>query len=145
MGVRFSNPRTGLFTSADQLVTGGSNAYSYPSDPVNVHDLTGLYWVSGPWRPIIKSIAYSTWLKTFGNFLASTYGQSALVTKSRSRNLYWRTWDGHTSKALRVEVLGTQQAYYRQKIKHFGVTVLVTPWEKDGELHRIHFTYNLTR
>lgn len=47
MGVRLYNPSTGLFSSADPLLDGGANRYSYPTDPINQLDLTGEYWWGG--------------------------------------------------------------------------------------------------
>lgn len=44
MGVRLYNPVTGQFTSLDPVPGGGSTAYAYPTDPVNVRDLDGKVW-----------------------------------------------------------------------------------------------------
>ncbi|WP_344222661.1 RHS repeat-associated core domain-containing protein, partial [Kribbella sancticallisti] len=41
MGVRLYNPATGLFTSEDPIPGGNTNAYTYPTDPINQLDLDG--------------------------------------------------------------------------------------------------------
>ncbi|MEV7341410.1 DNRLRE domain-containing protein [Streptomyces sp. NPDC093544] len=41
MGVRLYDPSTGRFLSADPVYGGNANAYGYPVDPVNKHDLDG--------------------------------------------------------------------------------------------------------
>ena len=41
MGVRLYNATTGRFLSTDPVLGGNSNAYNYPTDPVNSYDLDG--------------------------------------------------------------------------------------------------------
>ena len=41
MGVRIYNPTTGLFLQSDAVLGGNDGPYVYPSDPVNVVDLSG--------------------------------------------------------------------------------------------------------
>lgn len=43
MGARVYNPVTGAFTSTDPVYGGNTTAYTYPQDPVNKFDLTGLW------------------------------------------------------------------------------------------------------
>jgi hypothetical protein len=61
MGARAYNPTTGLFLTSDPVLNGGANRYSYPTDPVNLHDLSGsrwgIYWVDR-----------KTWYSSFYNF-----------------------------------------------------------------------------
>lgn len=46
MGARLYNPQTGRFLSVDPVLGGNSNAYTYPNDPVNMSDTTGMCgWV----------------------------------------------------------------------------------------------------
>jgi len=42
MGARLYNPRSGAFTTPDKVRGGNLTAYSYPSDPINQIDTTGL-------------------------------------------------------------------------------------------------------
>src|SRR5690349_4667385 len=42
MGHRLYNPVTGRFASVDPVKGGNENGYSYPNDPVNAFDTTGL-------------------------------------------------------------------------------------------------------
>lgn len=42
MGVRFYNPTTGSFSSVDPIIGGNATAYTYPTEPINQSDPTGL-------------------------------------------------------------------------------------------------------
>ncbi len=42
MGARVYNPTSGAFTSVDTVYGGNTTAYTYPQDPVNQYDTTGL-------------------------------------------------------------------------------------------------------
>jgi|GEM_PF-890869 len=43
MGARVYNPVTGQFTSADPIPGGNENSYTYPNDPINGNDFTGMW------------------------------------------------------------------------------------------------------
>jgi hypothetical protein len=46
MGARLYNPTTGQFTTSDPVYGGNTTTYTYPQDPTNAFDLTGLWeWV----------------------------------------------------------------------------------------------------
>ncbi|MEV6602488.1 RHS repeat-associated core domain-containing protein [Actinoplanes sp. NPDC051346] len=44
MGVRLYNPTTGRFLQKDPVFGGGANPYSYPTDPINMQDTSGMFW-----------------------------------------------------------------------------------------------------
>lgn len=52
MGARLYNPVTGLFTSVDPIVGGNTTAYAHPQDPINQHNLDGLFkkWWKSNWE-----------------------------------------------------------------------------------------------
>jgi hypothetical protein len=43
MGARVYNPTTNQFTAPDPITGGNENTYSYPNDPINKSDFTGLW------------------------------------------------------------------------------------------------------
>lgn len=49
MGARAYNPTTGLFLSVDPILNGGANRFAYPTDSVNMVDLSGEAWW-GSWH-----------------------------------------------------------------------------------------------
>jgi len=53
MGARVYNPETNQFTSKDPIKGGNENSYTYPNDPVNGSDFTGLF----DWLKITISLA----------------------------------------------------------------------------------------
>jgi RHS repeat-associated protein len=42
MGARLYNPGSGRFLSVDAVLGGNENAFTYPNDPINISDITGL-------------------------------------------------------------------------------------------------------
>jgi RHS repeat-associated protein len=47
VGARVYNPETNQFTSKDPIKGGNENSYTYPNDPMNTHDFSGLdVWLS---------------------------------------------------------------------------------------------------
>lgn len=48
MGARLYNSVTGHFTSRDPIAGGNTTSYTYPQDPINMSDTTGLAWWFAP-------------------------------------------------------------------------------------------------
>lgn len=75
MGARLYNSQSGQFTSLDKVNGGNATRYTYPQDPINSLDITGLW----EWR----------WWK---------YG--AVMTREEAWALVWRLQDGRSYGAM---------------------------------------------
>jgi RHS repeat-associated protein len=60
MGVRLYAPATGRFLSVDPVRGGNDNAYTYPVDPINSFDLTGMTHCGwNPWCHVRQAAVYA--------------------------------------------------------------------------------------
>ncbi len=79
MGARLYNPASGSFTSVDPIFGGNETAYSYPNDPVNRTDLTGMSQDKGGSGPTFCSCNWSnSFWKPAGPAFTYTSGWASL-------------------------------------------------------------------
>lgn len=109
MGERLYNPATGLFTSRDPIVGGNTTAYSYPQDPVNLHD------ISGQWLPLVffaaRAIVHVA-VRYYAKkqvFRAANIARKAISNQGRSTST-WRHSAKTTNLAGRIYT-GSRSTY----------------------------------
>ena len=78
MGARVYNPKTNQFTAPDPITGGNENTYTYPNDPINKSDFTGLHWWS--FEGIATLVAVGFGMLVAGAFCGVTLGVGCLVT-----------------------------------------------------------------
>ena len=76
MGARLYNPTTGRFLSRDPIAGGNDNTYTYPADPINQFDLSGLTkWFYTKVMNKAKALKWARRIK-YGADLADTISDS---------------------------------------------------------------------
>ncbi|MGY0541381.1 DNRLRE domain-containing protein [Nocardioides sp. YJ-D4] len=116
MGARLYNPATGSFLSPDGVLNGTENSYSYPSDPINKTDPSGMFITaqsvylgkgySSWWRQY-----YRTWTEALNDNWFSDF--SALFLQWYFGNTYG-TWLGEAVK------LGFRFRWKHKKYRQYG-------------------------
>ncbi|MER7243185.1 RHS repeat-associated core domain-containing protein [Kribbella sp. NPDC000426] len=95
MGVRLYNAATGLFASLDPVAGGNSNAYTYPTDPVNKNDLDGR-WGKKFWKiaKIVSGVAaFGVCVAlSFGVCLAAGLVAGAIAARSDAGSFHGRSF-----------------------------------------------------
>ena len=90
MGVRLYVPALGPFLQVDPIEGGGANDYSWPTDPINGHDLTGEKWsiekpaqattkVANPASKQSRPVPRPTKPLRWGYFILSNFGAAMNV------------------------------------------------------------------
>jgi RHS repeat-associated protein len=114
MGARVYSPVTNQFTSPDPITGGNETSYTYPNDPINKNDFTGLYSTTHEKLSIGLDIAVTTlgWMACKGAF-AICVGVSALfgalggalkgMKEANERGL--KGWDyfGHLAGSVAID------------------------------------------
>ena len=143
MGVRVYNPTTGIFSSPDPIFGGNANPYVYPSDPINLFDL------SGEQAPPPEVLAYNEAVakhkafckahpgilgRSCGGFfheVAGTLGKIVdKIVNNKALNCIIAGVVAYTVAAPKKEVIGSASKYASISMAElFGTDILGdTPW-----------------
>jgi len=129
-GVRLYSPSTGRFLTADPIVGGNPNAYTYPVNPIDSYDVSGQCGFWGvPWHKCKTPTKTGLRADSCGNFACisyqlTPYGQVAwgFATKNHGNGVF---------VTLRVYVNGKEidkKDGYRKGIPHGGLFMRGVSW-----------------
>lgn len=126
MGARLYNSNSGLFMSADPVYAGNSTSYTYPQDPVNNSDLTGLVtftyygrWCgpgrSGPGSPIdILDRQCMNHDKCYGRYGYYSWGCDKALVRGILYNWGRMSWKARRAAVPILVIFGAKQPSYRR-------------------------------
>ncbi len=113
MGARYYNPTTGRFTSHDPIYGGNPNTYTYPVDPINMTDLTGLWW---GWKKTLRRAAKVSGVVAAGACIVATAGACGVAVGAAF--VASTAWNGYQYR--QGSISGTK--FFRNVAVDFGLT-----------------------
>ncbi|WP_460437183.1 RHS repeat-associated core domain-containing protein [Arthrobacter tecti] len=126
MGARLYNPTTGLFTSRDPITGGNTTSYTYPQDPINKSDTTGLAFWFIPILVRVAWVACKRYCASAGKAIYNTFKRAAPKVKHyANKNPYIR--------------YGNQPS----GIRRFSMGATTKHWNKSGPIRRQFTRFHL--
>ena len=142
MGVRLYTPRLGRFLSTDPIPGGNVNQYTYPIDPVNMSDCSGMCSGTTSWKRVYRSSWYGIWHHWYHYWVPVKWPVWNSRKKKFELKRHWLRWDVYKRNARRTESqqrcnAGREQ--YRQRTdrqyQEKYVSYLFTYYEKNFAKH----------